>query len=100
MYMYVMSSMWNSNYKYNEQKSIESVNFCQYRRVHHGHADFSLAQDAVFCDLCDNPAVRFCNPCQTNLCLDCVIRHRDEFESLFHDIVPLKNKVTANVTEC
>ncbi|XP_078309522.1 uncharacterized protein LOC144617928 [Crassostrea virginica] len=44
-----------------------------------------LAQKAVFCDLCDNPAVRFCNACQANLCLDCVSRHRAEFESLPHD---------------
>ena len=51
-----------------------------------------LAQDAISSDLCDNPAVRFCNACQTNFFLDCVIRHRDEFESLSHYIVLLKKK--------
>ena len=55
-----------------------------------------LAQDAIYCDLCDNPAVRFSNACQTNLCLDCVIRHRDEFESLSHDIVPFKSYCNRN----
>lgn len=50
------------------------------------------AQDVIICDLCDNPAIRFCNSCQTNLCLDCVGTHLNEFGSLSHDIVSFQHR--------
>lgn len=37
------------------------------------------------CDLCDNPATRFCNSCQTSLSLDCVGKHLHEL------IVPISH---------
>ena len=67
----------------------------------------SCAQDVITCDLCDKAAqqfcnscqvsfcetcIQFCNSCQVNLCETCVKKHRDEFKSLPHDIVPLLHK--------
>ena len=48
----------------------------------------SWAQDIITCDLCDKAAQQFCNSCQISLCETCVKKHRDEFKSLPHDIVP------------
>ncbi|XP_078328805.1 uncharacterized protein LOC144623839 isoform X2 [Crassostrea virginica] len=52
----------------------------------------SWAQDVITCDLCDKPTQQFCNSCQVNLCETCVKKHRDEFKSLPHDIVPFLHK--------
>lgn len=49
----------------------------------------SQAQDVVTCDICKQSAKHFCNSCQDSLCNDCIIKHKSEFESLSHDIVPL-----------
>ncbi|XP_022304365.2 uncharacterized protein LOC111111593 [Crassostrea virginica] len=69
----------------------------------------SWAQDAITCDLCDKAAqqfcnscqvslcetcIQFCNSCQVNLCETCIKKHRDEFKSLPHDIVPFLHKKT------
>ena len=69
----------------------------------------SWAQDVITCDLCDKAAQQFCNSCQVsfcetciqlcnscqvNLCETCVKKHRDEFKSLPHDIVPFLHKKT------
>ena len=54
----------------------------------------SWAQDVITCDLCDKAAQQFCNSCQVSLCESCVKKHRDEVESLPHDIVPfLERKI-------
>ena len=61
----------------------------------------SWAQDVIICNLCENPALRFCNSCQTDLCLDCVGKHLHEFESLSHDIVPFQHrKIRLVLPEC
>ncbi|XP_078330448.1 uncharacterized protein LOC111117361 [Crassostrea virginica] len=67
----------------------------------------SWAQDVITCDLCDKAAqqfcnscqvslcetcIQFCNSCQVNLCETCIKKHRDEFKSLPHDIVPFLHK--------
>ncbi|XP_078328793.1 uncharacterized protein LOC144623830 [Crassostrea virginica] len=67
----------------------------------------SWAQDVITCDLCDKAAqqfcnscqvslcetcIKFCNSCQFNLCETCEKKHRDEFKSLPHDIVPFLHK--------
>ncbi|XP_078328076.1 uncharacterized protein LOC144623515 [Crassostrea virginica] len=69
----------------------------------------SWAQDVITCDLCDKAAqqfcnscqvslcetcIQFCNSCQVNLCETCIKKHRDEFKSLPHDIVPFLHKKT------
>nr|XP_022312329.1 uncharacterized protein LOC111117483 [Crassostrea virginica] len=61
----------------------------------------SWAQDVITCDLCDKPTQQFCNSCQVNLCTTCVKKHRDEFKSLPHDIVPfLERKIQLVFPEC
>ncbi|XP_078330162.1 uncharacterized protein LOC111116726 isoform X1 [Crassostrea virginica] len=61
----------------------------------------SWAQDVITCDLCDKAAQQFCNSCQVNLCETCVKKHRDEFMSLPHDIVPfLERKIQLVFPEC
>ena len=61
----------------------------------------SWAQDVIICNLCENPALRFCNSCQTDLCLNCVGKHLHEFESLSHDIVPFQHrKIRLVLPEC
>nr|XP_022297008.1 tripartite motif-containing protein 3-like [Crassostrea virginica] len=61
----------------------------------------SWAQDVIICNLCENSALRFCNSCQTDLCLDCVGKHLHEFESLSHDIVPFQHrKIRLVLPEC
>nr|XP_022298491.1 E3 ubiquitin-protein ligase Trim36-like [Crassostrea virginica] len=61
----------------------------------------SWAQDVIICNLCDKPATRFCNSCQTDLCLDCVGKHLHEFESLSHDIVSFQHrKIRLLLPEC
>ena len=52
----------------------------------------SWAQDVITCDVCDKAAQQFCNSCQVSLCETCVKKHRDEFKSLLHDIVPFLHK--------
>ncbi|XP_078311082.1 uncharacterized protein LOC111102691 [Crassostrea virginica] len=47
----------------------------------------SRAQDVITCDLCEEAAQKFCNNCQTNLCLDCVGKHVNETKSSCHPIV-------------
>ena len=49
----------------------------------------SPAQDVITCDICKQPAKLFCNSCQDCLCDDCVRKHKSEFQSLSHDIIPL-----------
>nr|XP_022312070.1 B-box type zinc finger protein ncl-1-like [Crassostrea virginica] len=61
----------------------------------------SWAQDVITCDLCDKPTQQFCNSCQVNLCDACVKKHRDEFKSLIHEIVPfLERKIQLVFPEC
>nr|XP_022311684.1 tripartite motif-containing protein 3-like [Crassostrea virginica]XP_022311685.1 tripartite motif-containing protein 3-like [Crassostrea virginica]XP_022311686.1 tripartite motif-containing protein 3-like [Crassostrea virginica] len=61
----------------------------------------SWAQDVITCDLCDKPTQQFCNNCQVNLCDNCVKKHRDEFKSLMHEIVPfLERKIQLVFPEC
>nr|XP_022311816.1 tripartite motif-containing protein 3-like [Crassostrea virginica] len=61
----------------------------------------SWAQDVITCDLCDKPTQQFCNSCQVNLCETCVKKHRDQFKSLPHDIVPfLERKIQLVFPEC
>nr|XP_022311589.1 uncharacterized protein LOC111116857 [Crassostrea virginica] len=61
----------------------------------------SWAQDVITCDLCDKPTQQFCNSCQANLCDKCVKKHRDEFKSLIHEIVPfLERKIQLVFPEC
>ncbi|XP_078330269.1 uncharacterized protein LOC111117373 [Crassostrea virginica] len=61
----------------------------------------SWAQDVIICDLCDKPTQQFCNSCQVSLCDSCVKKHRDEFKSLIHEIVPfLDRKIQLVFPEC
>nr|XP_022312777.1 E3 ubiquitin-protein ligase TRIM36-like [Crassostrea virginica] len=61
----------------------------------------SWARDVITCDLCDKPTQQFCNSCQVSLCDNCVKKHRDEFESLIHEIVPfLERKIQLVFPEC
>ncbi|XP_022304288.2 uncharacterized protein LOC111111540 [Crassostrea virginica] len=61
----------------------------------------SWVQDSVTCDLCDNPTQQFCNSCQVSLCDTCVKKHREDFSSLSHDIVPfLDRKIQLVCPEC
>ncbi|XP_078328674.1 uncharacterized protein LOC111115683 isoform X2 [Crassostrea virginica] len=61
----------------------------------------SWAQDVITCDLCDKAAQQFCNSCQVSLCETCIKKHRDEFKSLPHDIVPfLDRKIQVVFPEC
>nr|XP_022312018.1 uncharacterized protein LOC111117240 [Crassostrea virginica] len=61
----------------------------------------SWAQDVITCDLCDKPTQQFCNSCQVNLCDACVKKHRDEFKSLIHEVVPfLERKIQLVFPEC
>ena len=59
------------------------------------------AEDVITCDLCDKPTQQFCNNCQVSLCDSCVKKHRDEFKSLMHEIVPfLERKIQLIFPEC
>ena len=61
----------------------------------------SWAQDVITCDLCDKVTQQFCNSCQVNLCDTCTKKHRDEFSSLMHEIVPfLGRKIQLVFPEC
>nr|XP_022312179.1 tripartite motif-containing protein 3-like [Crassostrea virginica] len=61
----------------------------------------SWAQDVITCDICDKPTQQFCNNCQVSLCDNCVKKHRDEFKSLMHEIVPfLERKIQLVFPEC
>ncbi|XP_078330155.1 uncharacterized protein LOC144624374 [Crassostrea virginica] len=61
----------------------------------------SLAQDVITCDLCDKAAQQFCNSCQVNLCETCVKKHRNEFKTLVHEIVPfIERKIQLVFSEC
>nr|XP_022293307.1 uncharacterized protein LOC111103949 isoform X1 [Crassostrea virginica] len=64
-------------------------------------ASKSWAQEVLTCDLCDNPIQQFCNNCQVNLCVECVSKHVDKFQSLSHDIVHFRNrKIQLVCPEC
>lgn len=52
----------------------------------------SWVQDINECHLCGKSSIEFCNSCQLNLCVNCVSKHVDKFQSLSHDIVPFKNR--------
>ena len=59
------------------------------------------AQDVITCDLCVKPSQQFCNSCQVSLCNVCVHKHREEFQSLSHDVVPfLHRKIQLALPEC
>ena len=59
------------------------------------------AQDVILCDICDKPTQQFCNSCQVSLCDACVKKHREDFSSLSHDIVPfLDRKIQLVCPEC
>ena len=59
------------------------------------------AQDVITCDLCNKPTQQFCNSCQVSLCDTCVKKHREDFSSLSHDIVPfLDRKIQLECPEC
>nr|XP_022306312.1 tripartite motif-containing protein 2-like [Crassostrea virginica] len=61
----------------------------------------SWAQDVILCDLCDKPTQQFCNSCQVSLCDTCVKKHREQFKSLIHEIVPfLDRKIQLVCPEC
>nr|XP_022312010.1 uncharacterized protein LOC111117232 [Crassostrea virginica] len=61
----------------------------------------SWAQDVITCDLCDKPTQQFCNSCQVNLCETCIKKHREEFGSLIHEVVPfLERKIQLVCPEC
>ena len=61
----------------------------------------SWAQDVITCDLCDKAAQQFCNSCQVNLCETCVKKHRNEFKTLVHEIVPfIERKIQLVFSEC
>lgn len=61
----------------------------------------SWAQEVIICDLCEKAALRFCNNCQVNLCVDCVSKHVHEHDSMSHNIVPFKDRTMRVVfTEC
>ncbi|XP_022311815.1 uncharacterized protein LOC111117042 [Crassostrea virginica] len=61
----------------------------------------SWAQDIITCDLCDKPTQQFCNSCQVNLCETCIKKHRYEFKTLMHEIVPfLERKIQLVFPEC
>lgn len=49
-------------------------------------------QDIIYCDDCEKPSKEFCNSCQVSLCKQCSTKHRDEFQSLSHDIVSFRDK--------
>lgn len=56
----------------------------------------SWAQNLITCYLCDKPALRFCNSCQADLCLECIGKHVEpDASSPSHDIVPYKNRQPA-----
>ena len=57
----------------------------------------SWAQEVITCDLCGKPTQQFCNSCQVNLCEICVKKHRDEFKSLIHEIVPFLGELMDKV---
>ena len=58
----------------------------------------SNAQDAILCDLCENPmTLMTCDFCHINLCRDCVCEHLSD-ESKEHRVVPLRNQV--NTKNC
>ena len=59
------------------------------------------AQNVVLCDLCDKSTHQFCNSCQVSLCETCLKQHREDFQSLIHDIVPfLDRKIQLVCPEC
>ena len=61
----------------------------------------SWAQDVITCDLCDKAAQQFCNSCQVCLSEICVKKHRGEFKSLIHEIVPfIERKIQVVFPEC
>ncbi|XP_061175574.1 uncharacterized protein LOC133184500 [Saccostrea echinata] len=52
----------------------------------------TMAQDIILCHLCDKrAALLHCNPCQDNLCEECVGRHYMTSSSSSHEIVKYKD---------
>ncbi|XP_061165801.1 uncharacterized protein LOC133174735 [Saccostrea echinata] len=60
----------------------------------------SRSHGVITCDLCENPAKKFCNSCQVSLCAKCVHKHVKKFKSLTHDIVPFKDRMTLVLPDC
>lgn len=52
----------------------------------------TMSAACINCILCKMPAVRFCNSCLVELCVDCVSKHVDKLDSMSHDIAPFKKK--------
>ncbi|XP_062598905.1 uncharacterized protein LOC134260351 [Saccostrea cucullata] len=53
----------------------------------------SMAQDIILCNLCDKrAALLHCNPCQDNLCEECVGKHYMTSSSFAHEIVKYKDR--------
>ncbi|XP_061186764.1 uncharacterized protein LOC133194879 [Saccostrea echinata] len=52
----------------------------------------SWAHEVIKCNLCDKATQQFCNNCQVSLCVNCINKHVDNFNSLTHEIVPFKNR--------
>ncbi|XP_062616997.1 E3 ubiquitin-protein ligase TRIM71-like [Saccostrea cucullata] len=51
------------------------------------------AQDVILCHLCDRrPALLHCNPCQVNLCEECVGKHYMTSSSSNHEIVKYRER--------
>ncbi|XP_062598908.1 uncharacterized protein LOC134260353 [Saccostrea cucullata] len=56
-------------------------------------SNISRAQEIILCHLCDAKAiVLFCNPCQVNLCEECVGKHYMTSSSAVHEIVKYKDR--------
>ncbi|XP_062574236.1 tripartite motif-containing protein 2-like isoform X2 [Saccostrea cucullata] len=56
-------------------------------------ASTTKAQDVILCHLCDRrPALLHCNPCQVNLCEECVGKHYMTSSSSNHEIVKYRER--------
>ncbi|XP_062614370.1 uncharacterized protein LOC134276110 [Saccostrea cucullata] len=62
----------------------------------------TMAQDVILCHLCDRRAAQLhCNPCQVNLCEECVGKHFMTSSSATHEIVKYKErKFQLKFTNC
>lgn len=52
----------------------------------------ACALELITCNYCENPALRFCDDCQVELCVDCVSKHIDQYGTLSHEIVRFIDK--------
>nr|XP_022326512.1 uncharacterized protein LOC111126286 [Crassostrea virginica] len=57
-------------------------------------------QEAVLCDLCQNPVSFFCRRCGVNLCDPCVLLHLREKSKFGHDVVDYTSKDDNDVCLC